>query len=445
MEVGALNADAVAASAPGTAAMSNFYRVVWRWHFYAGLFVAPVMLLATTTGALYVFRTELSAWLYQDLLIVKPAGKRLSFDEQRAAAQRVAGEFEVEQLTVWNNASRSTEFAAHVYEGGDANPNQKHRLIYVDPYTGQVLGTAVMEEEFFHQVLELHRTLFAGPTGRVIVELTTSWGLVLLVSGCYLWWPRGKSRVRGVWLPRLKGKPYVLLRDLHAMCGVYSLVFCAIILISGLFVSQVWGEAFTWLSVRTGQSLGDFLTRVESRPATKDSPPAQLDVVVTSVMERARPEDVAYIGLAETPKQAHKAYLMRDGDTNTVRGLDIDQYTGKLIAVTETADLKPMLKALAIAVSLHVGKIFGMPSKITAFVSCLALIALTVTGIWMWWQRRPSGATGFPQRPASARMPRWAWWLSALLMVLLPTVAASVVLILFGQTLLRRLGALARR
>ena len=34
-------------------ALSGAYRAVWRWHFYAGVFVMPVLMLLALTGGLY--------------------------------------------------------------------------------------------------------------------------------------------------------------------------------------------------------------------------------------------------------------------------------------------------------------------------------------------------------------------------------------------------------
>lgn len=422
-----------------TEVQTSLYRVVWRWHFYAGLFVAPLLLAAAATGALYVFEAELSAWLYEDLYFVEPAGERLSYDEQWAVVQQAADGEELEYLTIWPDARHSTRFVTHAHDAqADADAAPLHRAFFVDPYSGELLGTRIVEREFFNATLDLHRTLFAGPTGRVLVELATSWGLVLLLTGAYLWWPRGKNRVRGVWLPRLRGKPYVVLRDLHAVCGVYTLAFAAILLATGLFVSQIWGTGYTWASTQAGQSLGEFFAPAESQPPTEGAPPASLERAVASVLEHRRPGDLMSLLPAPTPQLSYKAYLMRDGDTNTVRGYDIDQYTGETISITETAELEPMVRVLALVISLHVGKTFGMPSKVVAFATCLALIAMIVTGVWMWWKRRPRGTLGLPRKPEAGSAPRWVWALAALVGVALPTVGASILLIVLGDWLVRR-------
>ncbi|WP_250890383.1 PepSY domain-containing protein [Sphingobium nicotianae] len=38
------------------------YRTIWRWHFYAGLFVIPFILLLALTGAAYLFKPQVERW-----------------------------------------------------------------------------------------------------------------------------------------------------------------------------------------------------------------------------------------------------------------------------------------------------------------------------------------------------------------------------------------------
>jgi uncharacterized iron-regulated membrane protein len=46
---------------------NRFYRTVWRWHFYAGLFVIPFMLILAATGLIYLFKPQLDAAMYHNL------------------------------------------------------------------------------------------------------------------------------------------------------------------------------------------------------------------------------------------------------------------------------------------------------------------------------------------------------------------------------------------
>jgi uncharacterized iron-regulated membrane protein len=66
------------AESPG----NRFYRTVWRWHFYARLFVIPFMLILATTGIIYLFKPQLDAAMYHHLLFVQPGIISLPYTEQ---------------------------------------------------------------------------------------------------------------------------------------------------------------------------------------------------------------------------------------------------------------------------------------------------------------------------------------------------------------------------
>ena len=61
------------------------YRTIWRWHFYAGLFVIPFILMLSVTGAAYLFKPQLDRWqerAWRDL----PTAERVDADAQVKAA-----------------------------------------------------------------------------------------------------------------------------------------------------------------------------------------------------------------------------------------------------------------------------------------------------------------------------------------------------------------------
>ena len=65
---------------------SSHYQRIWRWHFYAGLFVAPFLILLSLTGILYLYKPQLDNLLYPELMKVTPATQTLSADQLLAKA-----------------------------------------------------------------------------------------------------------------------------------------------------------------------------------------------------------------------------------------------------------------------------------------------------------------------------------------------------------------------
>jgi len=208
----------------------RLYRIVWRWHFYAGMIVAPALIVVAATGALYIFKDELEAVVYPGVTYVQPAAERASYEQQMAAVRAASpGATRMVLLQVFTNPKRAA---------GMVMLGPKAQYAYSDPYRGNYLG-AIERGGFFDIVLDLHRTLFLGTTGRIIIELTTCWTIVLAATGFYLWWPRKANQLWGVWLPRLRQKPYVVLRDLHTVAGMYVAIVAIVIALTGLIYTYV--------------------------------------------------------------------------------------------------------------------------------------------------------------------------------------------------------------
>ena len=48
-------------------AANLLYRVIWRWHFFAGLLVLPFLVMMAITGGTYLFKPELDHFLYRSI------------------------------------------------------------------------------------------------------------------------------------------------------------------------------------------------------------------------------------------------------------------------------------------------------------------------------------------------------------------------------------------
>jgi hypothetical protein len=91
------------------AAGSWLYRIVWRWHFYAGMIVAPTLIVVAATGALYIFKDELEGVLHPGVIYVEPAAERVSYEQQLAAARAaVPSNYRIGLMQVFMNPKRAT-------------------------------------------------------------------------------------------------------------------------------------------------------------------------------------------------------------------------------------------------------------------------------------------------------------------------------------------------
>ena len=110
----------------------SFYNLAWRWHFYAGLFVAPFMILLALTGIIYLFKPQLDPLLYDHLINVSPGHHRLSADQQLQRVQTTYPQSHVSQYLPALNPQRSGQFVIH-NAGRELN-------VFINPYGGESLG-----------------------------------------------------------------------------------------------------------------------------------------------------------------------------------------------------------------------------------------------------------------------------------------------------------------
>jgi uncharacterized iron-regulated membrane protein len=65
----------------------------------------------------------------------------------------------------------------------------------------------------------------------------------------------------------------------------------------------------------------------------------------------------------------------------------LDQYSGKVLYVKSTRTDELGTTIINIKRSVHTGDIFGWPTRLIAFFSCLFLVGQMVTGTIIWWKK----------------------------------------------------------
>ncbi|QEI04706.1 PepSY domain-containing protein [Pigmentiphaga aceris] len=227
-------ADARVGARPRTRSI-DVYRAVWRWHFYAGLLVLPFLLLLAITGAIYLFHHEIDAYVYRDLRTV-PASTNLSTSTIQAPSAIADAALKSHPGTVFRYVPPASATASA--QVGIRDAAGKH-VVYVNPYTGQVLGSMIDRGGIVWLVRELHGLSYFGPIANGMIEVAGGWTILLVLTGIYLWWPRGQKG--GVVSVRGAPRQRVFWRDVHAVTGLFAAFFILFLAITGMPWSLVWG------------------------------------------------------------------------------------------------------------------------------------------------------------------------------------------------------------
>jgi uncharacterized iron-regulated membrane protein len=146
------------------------------------------------------------------------------------------------------------------------------------------------------------------------------------------------------------------------------------------------------------------------------------------------------VRLPSGPQGVYTA-LSFPADVRGERVLHLDRYTGAVLADVGYKDYGIAGRVTEWGIALHTGRQFGELNRLLMLAACLAIVALAVTGLTMWWKRRPRGQLAAPQRRPGDRATRGAVAVAVLLGLLYPLLGLSMIAALLIDTLI----GLARR
>jgi uncharacterized iron-regulated membrane protein len=395
----------------------KFYIAAWRWHFYAGLYVAPFLIMLAVTGLIMLWSAALVGRDGEKLYHVTTRSETVAVSRQAVAAVLGVPGGTIVQYIAPRSADGAAVFRLDV--------NAQSTMVAVDPYTAQVLGQWERHNLLYDLANTIHGTLLLGDLGDRLIEIAAGFGVALVITGLFLWWPRDAGGFRAAALPQVSARGRSLWKSLHQSIGLWCSVVLLVFLVSGLSWSGIWGEKFTqawatfpaekWDNVPlSDKTHADHMNHdgVKDVPWTLEQtkmPISGTNAGIDGVPD-GQPIDIDnIIALARSigfDNRFQLAFPRNDGGVWTIsrdtmsndsadptsdRTVHIDQYTGKILADVEFADYGTAGKAMAVGVAFHEGDI-GVWNLVFNTLFCLSIIFLSVSGIIMWWKRRPAGA-----------------------------------------------------
>lgn len=468
------------------------HRTVWRWHFYAGLFCIPFVLWLATTGTIFLFHQQIQAFLDRPYTHLSTAGPvALVNDQVKAALAAVPGS-NLHAYQLPYNPTSPAEIV--VGKGFD------EFRVYVNPRTLQVLKVDNEDMRLDHFILRLHGELLSGAWGSAVVELAASWTVVMIVTGLFLWWPSNTRRLGGILYPRLNQGGRAFWKDIHSVVGIYVSFFALFLLFTGLPWAKSWGGYLKAVRKITGTSATaasahDWTTSSAQEKAarvamnndpmgatdkagTKASSMAGMDMSGMAGMDMSSGEHSEHGAKALSKPATPNAYVAIDKMVAVVAPLNLPypvlvspprKFGGNWTAKSDTRDRplrvdlvldgktgailsrsdfssKPWIdRVVGIGIAAHEGQLFGVANQLLGLFTTCGLVLLSISGVMMWWKRRPEGVLG---APAPVRKIPWSGGLIAIMVlfgVYFPFLGGSMILVgLTERFVLRRIPATQR-
>jgi uncharacterized iron-regulated membrane protein len=415
------------------------YRTVWRWHFYAGIIVLPVLAWLAITGALYLYHPEIERGLYRDWvelptgLHTQPLARTI-----RSVQSQTGGR--VTQVSIPAAATDSWRVAFTTGDGAE-------RMAFVRPDTGLVLGTAPAGGPM-DLVKQLHSLSVAGPVANVMIEIVAGWAIILVLTGFYLWWPRAGGKALSL-AGRVGERRFW--RNFHASVGALVGIIILFLAITGMPWTAFWGERFH--SIVAANKLG----RPEgpTRPRNHDAHlPWSLqgssslrsssagDLGPDMALAAAARHGIGRPLVLDLPEERGEAYrvsrlVLRAEDA---RVLHLGASDGQVIHEQRWAEFGMGAKAFEWGIYTHQGQQYGEVNRLIMLSGCLGVLLLTASAPVLWWKRRRKGRLEPP--PASEAQQRGFLLLMLALGLLYPLTGLTMLLALIGGSWRSRGGPL---
>jgi len=402
----------------GSAWSSPFRRAAWVGvHRYAGLAIAPFLILTGLTGSLITYGGELRTWLAPEIHIVEaPAGaRRLSAFQLLDAARRAEPRAIFSTLDLAEPDNPATTAIFGPVARTDPRTGQPYELGYdtlvIHPYTGSVITRyqsslwPITRRNLMDVIYVLHTSIAMPTVGGLFIlgVMALIWTIDSFV-GLYLTFPIKQAhtifgaiwfrRWRPAWSIRMPTNRHKFNFDLHRAMSLWMWVFLLL---------------FAWSSVLMG--LGQVYTPIMSLAFDMRSR-------MVEVSPLAQPIEEPSIGRREALMLARRAadgeLGRRGGKIGRERSLEYDPATGmysyrfsssgdiqegssrlwlkgtdgRIFAIYLPAEDASGVQATEWLFGYHMATIFGWPMRVFVCAMGLIVTILSVTGIVIWTKKR---------------------------------------------------------
>lgn len=359
-------------------------KTLFQLHWFFGISAGLVLALMGITGAAVSFQDEILSTLNPSVLQVEKQVAGVLPPAELVEHIEAASGKKVSMLTVETDSGNAAKVWFTPPQG-----ERRGEMRYFDPYTAEFLGDAT-GQDFFGLMLQLHRFLAMGDTGRQITGACTLILVFFCLSGLYLRWPR-QWRSWRAWLTldwKKKGRSFNW--DLHSVAGTWCLVFYLLAALTGLSWSYEWyNKGLTRLLSDSPQSER---VRGGRGPAPSGpAPTADYAAMWSSIYSAAGPQLSSYnVRMPPVAGQPATAYflLKTSPHDRALNQITLDPATGVVKRVDRYSDKSLKAQLLTSIYALHVGSYFGIVGRIILTITALTMPLFFVTGWMLYLDRR---------------------------------------------------------
>jgi uncharacterized iron-regulated membrane protein len=358
-------------------------KTVRKWyqvHKWTSLVCTAFLLMSCVTGLPLIFEDEISGLIEHHVVASDaPQGAQdASLDRMLATTQA-----HFPAMKPFAVAWDEDEPRVFVTMSPSLNPEPADvRSLIFDRHTGQILEETRDKPNFLSFVLDLHREMYVGLFGELLMGFMALLFAISLASGALVYGPfmrrlefgairRGKSaRLR--WL------------DLHNLLGIVTLSWALMVGATGVMNALSTPLFGLWRA----QIVPELLNPYHGKPLPQRLAP--VEAVIEKTRETLPGNTITSLVFPNATLTSPRHYLIwtKGKEPLTSRLFTpvlFDAETGQL---TAAKGLPWYLRTLEISRPLHFGDYGGTPLKIIWALFDVVLIVVLVSGLYLWLSRR---------------------------------------------------------
>lgn len=348
---------------------------------------------------MYVFKNEIQDLLRKDVMYVKPetiTQKTLSVELLRKkVSQEINEKTQISSVEIYLDRNRSYEFLYYEKDKKAWNYFDEIKInksVYVNPYTGQILGIYNEKYDLFPILKSIHWSLLLkADWGKYVVGIPVVLFIIMLITGIILWWPKNKKMRKGRFsfdwknVKTWKRKNY----DFHNILGFYASFIALIMSLSGIYFAYPWVKNAFNITLSSSPELPKE-KEIKSPDSSAGKNNAVFDMTSQETQKLYPASSSFRIPLNGKNKKGKELQNIpvtvygEEGRFAIRNQLVFDQYSGRLLLNKSHQQLNTAEKYAHANYDIHTGSYFGIIGKIIWFLAGLVCTSLPVTGFLVW-------------------------------------------------------------
>jgi len=336
------------------------------FHVYTAFAVSLLLVSMAITGAILAFRSPLEPKIFPKLLVVQPDGAKLSYDKLVSIAVKSHPSSELDYIRYFSDPT--APFLVR-FTNKD--------FVYINPYSGEVLGQRNRYGNFFGWLEGFHRFLMMDP--KIMEPVIGSVSLILFLialTGMVLNWPATKKAFFATIKLNSKLKNRAKQLNIHRMIGFYALIFIFIISLTGA------PQALEWVKSSLFYVTSSHVEKAPIRNFKKGEVFVGMEAMALCASKYVPDASEVLIHFPE--KGLVEGFMItKDAPHPNARNyIWINPTTAKPVKFISYADDAMGRKLAMWALSIHTGQVGGLFAQICLFLGAISILVLTFTGIY---------------------------------------------------------------